>query len=125
MYKREKNNRLILIILVFILLRYNFGFAQKISLAAVTELRCEQMVGSIRVALSNRGKDPLRLLSLQSSSPYIKVSTKATILKPGNMTYLLIEYDLRNIPQQQALSIVIQTNDYKQPKTTLLLTRSQ
>lgn len=95
--------------------------AQSISLAPITELRCDSPKGKIHVNFSNRGKDPLRLLDLQSSHSAIQITAFDKTVKPSGMGYIVIEYNLDKIPKTQATVIVMQTNDYKQPKTTLIL----
>lgn len=111
----------ILTILCSCLLSVQILSAQSISLAPITELRCNSPKGKIHVSFSNRGKDPLRLLDLQSSHSAIQITAFDKTVKPSGMGYIVIEYNLDKIPKAQATVIVMQTNDYKQSKTTLIL----
>jgi hypothetical protein len=110
-----------LLIILCLLMMQNLNAQSSISLELVTEIKCEALKGKKMLPFSNRGKDPLHILALQSSHPSITIKALSNPILSGSMGYFLIEYNLTNIPKTQAIALIIKTNDYRKPQLTLLL----
>lgn len=111
--------------ILILLITQNLNAQSNMSLDAVTEIKCELLQGKKMLPFSNRGKDPLHILALQSSNSNIRIKTISNPILAGSMGYFLIEYDFSKIPKPEAIALIIKTNDYKKPNITLLLLRPE
>ena len=108
-------------LLIYLLLQFipSLVKGQSISLQALVELNYQKQKGNLKIPYSNRGQDPLRITSVQSSHSSIQVTTPKKPIKPTTMGFIEIRYDFTKIPKNQLKAIILQINDVNRPKITI------